>query len=332
MTRAALLNTYLERFPAVPDMTLAKKIYKEHPLYFKDLETARSAVRQKRGHAGQRHRKELKDKTYVKPITHDTNPFKLPKSYSVAPAVYDWPQEFDRIGVISDLHVPYHSIEALTAALEYLKNDFKANGILINGDLIDFHMLSRFEHNPEKRSVKQEFEAARKILRVIRRMFPKAHIVYLKGNHCVRWEKFLLAKAPEIFDEPDFMLEARLKTQELNIQILHDTTVVRMGGLRVMHGHTVTRSMIPAVNAARGLFLKIKHSGMIGHTHKISEHTETDIDGRLITTWSTGCLCELNPEYHPHGNSYSHGFATCTLLGGANFSAKNFRIFDGKIL
>jgi hypothetical protein len=34
------------------------------------------------------------------------------------------------------------------------------------------------------------------------------------------------------------------------------------------------------VNAARGVFMKAKESCIIGHVHKVSEHQETDIDGK----------------------------------------------------
>src|SRR5574343_300047 len=68
------------------------------------------------------------------------------------------------------------------------------------------------------------------------------------------------------------------------------------GKLPILHGHEVRR-MAMAVNPARGLFMRLKSWGMCGHCHKTSEHTERDIRGTILTTWSVGCLCDLSPVY-----------------------------------
>ena len=43
-----------------------------------------------------------------------------------------------RLGVISDIHIPYHDEQAVRAALVHLKKD-KIDHLLINGDLCDFY-------------------------------------------------------------------------------------------------------------------------------------------------------------------------------------------------
>ena len=80
------------------------------------------------------------------------------------------------------------------------------------------------------------------------------------------------------------------------------------------------------------LFLKAKTSCFQGHNHQTSEHTEPTLTGKMVTTWSLGCLCELHPAYMPL-NRWNHGFAIVDL--GANkddFEFRNKRIFNGKIL
>jgi hypothetical protein len=86
------------------------------------------------------------------------------------------------------------------------------------------------------------------------------------------------------------------------------------------------------VNSARGLFMKAKQSMICGHVHKVSEHNETNLSGELISCWSTGCLSELSPDYNPHSNNYSHGFAHIRTDNEGNYSVKNFRILKGRIL
>ena len=111
-----------------------------------------------------------------------------------------------------------------------------------------------------------------------------------------------------------------------------NTTVhVRFGvfaRLVVMSLHSCTFS---PVNIARGLFLKAKVSAMQGHNHQTSEHTETDMNGRITTTWSVGCLSELHPMYMPL-NKWNHGFAFVEVQPDGDFQVQNKRIHKGEVL
>jgi predicted phosphodiesterase len=233
--------------------------------------------------------------------------------------------------VISDIHVPYHSIDAINAAIQF-GLDNKINGLILNGDLIDFAKISRFHADPYKQPTISEMNAGRDLLKILTNCFPKTKKLFIEGNHDVRWDFWLKQNAVHIYDDPNLRFRALMGFDALGWDYLDETGYASVSGLRILHGHTVTRSMIPAVNAARGLFLKVKQSALIGHTHKISEHTETTMDGKIITCWSAGCLCELNPDYNPIGNNYSHGFSHIKIFNDKEYSVKNYRIFNGKIL
>lgn len=328
MTKTEIVRPYLERFPGHADLTLAKKIYKENSVAFKDVENCRSVVRAVRGHRGNA---KVKDKTLFKPKTNDTNPYKLPDSEEKERKPILLPKGCNNILLLSDLHIPYHSIEAITAALDYGKRE-QVNTIVINGDLMDFYMMSRFEKDPRKRSIKYEFDATKEFLRVLRKTFPNAHIYWLKGNHDTRYEHFLMAKAPEIFDDPYYALDERLRLSEERVTLINDKTLVKAGKLFIHHGHLFFRGFIAPVNSARGLFMKAKQSAIVGHVHKVSEHNETNLAGELTSCWSTGCLCELSPDYSPFANNYSHGFAHIRVQDNGHYNVKNYRILNGKIL
>ena len=328
MTKQEIVRPYLERFPNHADLTLAKKIYKENEIAFKDIENCRDAVRRCRGHAG---KNIAKDKTHVKPKTNNTNPYKLPESDEKERKPFILPKANNNILLISDLHIPYHSIDAITAALDYGKSQ-EVNTIVILGDLLDFHQISRFQRDPRKRSVKFEFDTAKEFLRILRATFPNAGIYWALGNHDVRWEHFLMAKAPEIFDDPYFRLEERLRLSEERIHSIDDKTLIKAGKLNLHHGHLFFRGFFAPVNIARGLYMRTKVSTIVGHTHKESSHTETNLSGELTTCWSMGCLCELSPDYSPYANNYCHGFAHVKVSDSGNFSVKNLRILKGEIL
>jgi predicted phosphodiesterase len=327
MQKQEIVRPYLERFPDHADLTLAKKIYKENPLVWREIESVRYIVRALRG----KRESNYKDKSLYKAKTYDTNPYKIPESEEKERLPFTLPLACNNILLISDIHIPYHSIDAITAALDYGKNE-NINTILINGDLIDFYGCSRFEKDPRKRSIKHEFDTTKEFLRILRATFPNAQIYWLKGNHDVRYEHWLMAKAPEVFDDPYYLMEERLRLNEERVHLIDDKTIVRAGKLSIHHGHLFFRGFMAPVNSARGLFMKAKQSMICGHVHKVSEHNETNLSGELISCWSTGCLSELSPDYNPHSNNYSHGFAHIRTDNEGNYSVKNFRILKGRIL
>lgn len=330
--KSTLARKYITRFPNTPSLTLAKKLYSENPTEFKDVEDARSVVRYIRGLQGKNSRKDGEyKKLHVKVGTFTNNPFKLPPSSAQAPKVFCLPKVFNNILFISDLHIPYHDNEAITIALKF-GIEQKINCIFINGDIIDFYQISRFTNVERKRSVKEELEMVRDFLDVLKRTFPNVPIYFLKGNHDNRLETYLAVKAPEVLDLDEFKLEVLLNASEYNMTVIKDTTLVKIGKLAVTHGHLLLRGVFAPVNAARGTYLRAKASTIISHVHKVSTHSEKTINNKVITTYSTGCLCELAPDYNPFGNNYSHGFAHITVERNGNYKVHNVQIIDGVIV
>jgi len=153
------------------------------------------------------------------------------------------------------------------------------------------------------------------------------------GNHDVRYQMWLESKAVDLLGCEEFELGSLLRVGELGIKLIDDKTLIKAGKLIITHGHLVIRGVFAPVNAARGAYMRAKQSVLIGHTHKISEHTETNMDGEITTTWSTGCLSELSPDYNPFANGYAHGFAHVKITDNeGRFSVNNIRIYKGNIL
>lgn len=319
----------MDKFPKLANKSLAELIYKQSPALFKDSEEVRSMVRYRRGALGKNSRQFLKDKTHlVEPNTLNT--YNLPKSRSTKRKVFTLPKEANNILFISDLHVPYHDIPALTAAINYGKQK-KCNTIFINGDLIDFYPISRFTNVKRKSTLSEEIEATKQILGILRKEFPNAKIYFLHGNHDNRLQHYLATKAPELLGTAEFELETLLELNKFGVESFEDTTLVRIGKLTVTHGHLLIKGVFSPVNPARGAFMRAKDSIIISHVHNVSSHTEKTIKDKLISTYSTGCLCELNPDYNPFGNNFGHGFAHITVQDGGKYRVENKRIIDGEI-
>ena len=329
--KTELVRKYITRFPNTPSLTLAKKLYGENPTEFKDVEDARTIIRYHRGLRGKESRKSSNKSLHVKKGTFTNNPFKLPASSAKPPKVFYLPKACNNILFISDLHIPYHDNTAITIALQFGLKE-KVNCIFINGDIIDFYQISRFTNVERKRSVKDELKLVRDFLDVLKKTFPNVPIYLLKGNHDNRLETYLAVKAPEVLDMDEFKLEVLLNADYYGMTVIKDTTLVKIGKLAVTHGHLLLRGVFAPVNAARGTYLRAKASTIISHVHKVSTHSEKTINNKVITTYSTGCLCELAPDYNPFGNNYSHGFAHIIVEKNGNYKVHNVQVIDGVIV
>jgi predicted phosphodiesterase len=319
-----IVKEYLRKFPKIQSMTLAKKIYSENKEVFNTLETVRTAIRSYRGKSGKQNRKHLTDRSFV---DQKPEPPKLPKSEKENKQTYVFPTQCNKILIISDIHAPYHDEQAIELALNYGVEQ-GANTVLINGDLIDFYQLSRFEKDPRKRSVKYELDCVREILKYIRYKFPLATIIYYLGNHDHRYHKYMIQKAPELLDIEEFNLYSLLKCAENQIILLDNNRGTRAGKLNIRHGHEFYGS--GGVFPARSYYLKAKDNILVSHVHRTSEYTEPNINKKLNAGFTIGCLSDLDPDYSPN-NAYNLGFGFVTVDKSGDFTVQNKRIINGEI-
>jgi predicted phosphodiesterase len=328
MKKADIAREYRLKYGMnMPTLTLARIMYNENVEAFKNVDHARSSLRIIEGKSGKKMRSEIKDKSLYMTDERPKNPWKLPESEETKYEPFHIKEK--KIAVLSDVHIPYHSVPALSAGLDFIQAE-KPSAILLNGDILDFYQLSRFGKDPRKRSVAHELQAARDFLDVLSQFGAK--IYYKIGNHEERYQHYLMAKAPELLGVQEFELQHLLGLNERGIDLIGDKRIIKANDLNIVHGHEFGQSIFSPVNVARGLFLRGKVSAMQGHNHSVSEHTESNMNGDIVTTWSLGCLCELNPAYLPI-NKWSHGFAIVDLSdNGKDFHVRNYRIHKGKIL
>jgi predicted phosphodiesterase len=315
-----LILSYCQKWKSVPNMTLAKKIYKENSKLFKDVEQIRSVIRSLRGVHGDKHRKVYKTKAEYTPV------YSLPESF--AETFEPHKVNFSRVLIISDLHFPYQDNKAIETAINYgVEKD--VNCILINGDLFDFASISRHEKDWRQRTVKDEFDAVRQFLDYLKHKLPKAKIVFKEGNHDERMEKWLFHKAPEYFDMHEFRLDVLLNFGERGIEYVKDKRPVKVGKLTVLHGHELNGS--GGVNPARATFLKTIDNVLIGHCHRSSQHTEPTLSGSVIVTTSIGCLCGMYPMF-ARVNKWNHGFGYVEHdVKSGDYHLHNLKIINGKV-
>lgn len=304
-------------FPHAGSHTLARMAMRDERKLFTNTEHARSVIRRVRGLSGKKSRTASVVPRLPKGKTSllDPTPYQLPNGVKVL--------------LLPDIHVPYHDDRAVSVAVKY-GVDFNPDIVLLNGDAFDAHSISWWCRDPRERNFKEEVKAMVAFLAWLRSKFPKAQILYKEGNHEERYEKYMIDRCPEFLGIAAFEFDSLLEMDASGIEYIGDQRAINAGELTIIHGHEYKFAISNPVNPARGLFTRALNHALCGHFHQESKHTENNIRHQSVTTWSTGCLCDLRPKYRPY-NKWSHGFATVEIDRGGKFSVTHKKIGSDKV-
>lgn len=332
MQNGEIVKEYLSKWPDLNSLTLARLIYKDIPESFRDIDAVRNVIRYYRGNIGNKHRKSLSGDKFVRTDGEQrrANPYRLPFNDPIEYEPYVIPMAQNNILWLNDFHIPYHNLPACNAAIEYgIKKN--VNTIILAGDFFDFYQASTFNNDPRKRHIPEELEIGAEFLDALREAFPDAVFYFLAGNHEYRLERYLILKAPELYGIPDFRLDVLLRFGERKINYITGKRIIKIGKLNGLHGHEFGGGVNIPVNPARTVYLKTHASTIVGHWHQSSEHSESHLNGDLITCFSVAGLMELHPEFRPI-NNWGHGLAHIRTEADGSFKVFNARIFEGKVL
>jgi|LakMenE01Jun11ns_1017448.scaffolds.fasta_scaffold9914129_4 predicted phosphodiesterase len=321
MKKQDIVIRALTEFPKMSKSAIVRYLLETYPAMFDDYENTRSIVRKVTGAQGESRLK-------YKVVDHNPDietQFNLPKSKGEKRNFIDLPKECHNILIISDIHFPNHDVKALGKALEYGKAN-NINCIVINGDLLDNEPFTNHDAPPPNTSdVRDWFQMTEDFLDMLISEF-KCPIYYIEGNHDNWYMRYLMKKAPVLFNDQYYTLSARLKLREKGIVWIPQTSVLMIGKLPVTHGHMIIKGFFSPVNPAKGVYNKIKGSMLIGHCHTTSEHSESNLQGDLNTTYSVACLCTLAPNYDPFNCKHNLGFARVIVQENGNYRVENKRI------
>ena len=237
------------------------------------------------------------------------------------------PQHLKKIGILSDIHFPYHDLTALTCAIKHLKEQ-EIDCLYLNGDIQDFYSISRHEKEKDMRDFKREVDMNRDFLQRLRDIFRTIPIYYKLGNHENRFARALNVEAEEFAQLADLQFNVFFRLDKLGINMIEDWQGMEMGDLLVLHGHELYGG--GGVNPSQNLFNKTICNTLIGHVHRTSATQKKTGFKEFINTYSTGCLTLLSPKYMPF-SMHNHGFAIVEIENGKS-KVKNIQIRDGKIL
>lgn len=179
--------------------------------------------------------------------------------------------KLEKILFIPDCHFPYHDELAFDLMMEVAK-DFKPDHVIILGDFIDMYSVSSHDKNP-KRALKLEEELTATIAALWRvKALGAKNNVYISGNHEDRLTRYLMQKAPELYDRIN--IPTVLALDKLGFEYVPYKSHYKLGKLFMTHDTGKA-----GVNAHKQALDAFHRSIVIGHTHRMGYIIQGDADG-----------------------------------------------------
>lgn len=258
---------------------------------------------------------------------NDVEDFGIQKSIGSEYISAKLPEHIKKVGILSDIHFPFHDLQALVCAIKHLKEQ-EIDCLYLNGDIFDFYSISRHEKDKDLRDFVREVDMCRDFVRKLRDIFGRIPIYYKLGNHEDRYARSLQMQAEEFAQIHDLQFEIFFHLNRVQFEMIESWRGMEMGDLLVLHGHELYGG--GGVNPSQNLFNKTICNTLIGHVHRTSSTTKKTGFKQFINTYSTGCLTALSPKYMPF-SQHNHGFAIAEINEGKT-KVTNIVIRDGKIV
>lgn len=180
-------------------------------------------------------------------------------------------EKLEKILFIPDCHFPYHDVLAFELMMRVAK-DFKPDHVIIMGDFADFYAVSAHDKNP-KRAGKLEEEISTTVdaLWKVKDLGAKNN-VFISGNHEDRLTRYLMQKAPELWDLIN--IPKVLALDKMGFQFVPYRSDYKLGKLHITHDTGKA-----GYNAHKQALDAYHRSIVIGHTHRFGMIIQGDADG-----------------------------------------------------
>ena len=242
-----------------------------------------------------------------------------------------------KVGILPDIHFPYHDERALDVAINYLLK-VGVDVVVVLGDGVDCYAISFWKTDPTKPIFAAEVKQTIPLIKALADAFPEdTEKVWLEGNHELRLRNELWGGSKKLAGLHSLTITEVYKLKELgfnyvsNIELMQsDMQPFRIGKVYLLHGHEINSGWT-TINIARNFYLKNPNTQIIGHFHRTQEHIQKKLDMQIDGSWSMGCLCNLTPDYRP-ANQWNHGVGIIEWDVDGYFSFQNKKIIDGRVL
>jgi len=180
------------------------------------------------------------------------------------------------------------------AFVEFCK-EYKPKAVVMNGDILDFPAISRFEASSwldweNRPNVADEIEYAASMLEEIYKASKSARHTWCLGNHDSRLETTIASKAPQL---------AKMKGVHLKDHFGEEWEPCY--ATFVNDGVVIKHRMKGGIHATRNNTLNAGRTMITGHLHSAKVTALSDYNG---TRWGVDCGCIADP-YGPQFSNYT---------------------------
>ncbi len=187
-----------------------------------------------------------------------------------------------KILILPDLHAPYHDKKAFELVVKVGMSQ-KPDTIVTLGDFADFYCVSAHDRDPNRQgNLEWEVEAANRALDALDAIKPKNKI-FIAGNHENRLERYLMQKAPELFNM--VKISEILKLKKRGWKYIPYRSHATVGKLNLTHdiGSAGRGAVFRAIDT-------FQHNIVTGHTHRMAYIVEGNAKGEAHVSCSLGWL------------------------------------------
>ena len=199
---------------------------------------------------------------------------------------------------------PTHRPEVMDGFLQVMKKE-QPNVIIIGGDAIDLPEVSKYDldSNDFNDTMQLCINGLHKYFSRLRADNPNAEIIHLRGNHEMRFNKFMIRNAMPLFGvKPANMPESwavnsypfLLRLDELGINYVDKYKI--NDRLQTMHGELAHKGSTASMYLARYAISTLFH-----HDHRRGSERRVFPDGTAIEAFGFGCQADVTggvPSVH----------------------------------
>lgn len=207
---------------------------------------------------------------------------------------------------------PTHRPEVMDGFMQVMKRE-KPDIIVIGGDAIDLPEVSKYDldSNDFNDTMQLCIDGLHKYFTRLREDNPNAEIIHLRGNHEMRFNKFMIRNAMPLFGvKPANMPESwavnsypfLLRLDELGINYMEDYKI--NDRLMTTHGELANKSSTASMYLGR-----YATSMMFHHDHRRGSERRVFPDGTSIEAFGFGCQADVTgsvPSVHSKIDDRGH--------------------------
>lgn len=240
--------------------------------------------------------------------------------------------------ISSDWHIPYIDDKAFDCHLKYVKKN-KPDIYVVNGDMLDFYSLSKFDKDPiRKEQVQDELDLGEKYLKRLNKVLPRScDKYYLKGNHESRLQKYLWQDGGALSGVRALELDRLLKLDKKGFKFIDashdywkvDSGHLKMGDMLIAHGDSRLNGFSLSKYSgysAKNSMMAMMSSIAMGHGHRLAVIYHTTPNG-ILKGIETGSLCMQSGT-----SNWQQGFASFNLYRGKTYNHRVHHIEKGKLV